>query len=58
MERRRSGNLQFFGQDAATQNFSLPIAALVEGDNTVKFIPTGIGNDVSLVRLRADCLPA
>lgn len=43
------GNLQFFGQDAATQNFSLPLSGLVEGDNSIKFVPAGIGNDVSLV---------
>jgi hypothetical protein len=43
------GNLQFLFQDPASKSFSIPISALVEGSNSVKFVPAGIGNDVSLV---------
>jgi hypothetical protein len=39
----------FFGQNPATQNFSLPLPALVEGDNAVALVPTAAGNDVSIV---------
>jgi hypothetical protein len=43
------GSMLFFGQNPAIQNFSLPLSALVEGDNVVKLVPTAAGQDVSIV---------
>jgi hypothetical protein len=43
------GSLIYYGQDSATQKFSVPGTALVEGDNAVKLVPTAAGNDVSLI---------
>jgi len=43
------GTISFSDENSVTQTFSVPVSALVEGDNLVKLTPVGSSHDTSIV---------